>query len=92
MEGHGWVEREESDIGSRELNVHRSSEIQHGRGGSSFPQTTVMASCWEHAVQIVIFRKCLFRPHTLALSWGQRCSLTSLPVPASLVCEGTVGQ
>lgn len=32
MEGHGWVEREESDIGSRELNVLRSSGIQYGGG------------------------------------------------------------
>lgn len=33
MEGHGWVEREESDVGSRELNVHsyvqKQREVWH---------------------------------------------------------------
>jgi hypothetical protein len=38
MEGHGWVEREESDIGSRELNVLRSSGIQYGGVSQASPK------------------------------------------------------
>lgn len=33
--------------------MFRSSEIQHGGGGISFPQPPVMALCWEHAVQYI---------------------------------------
>lgn len=33
--------------------MFRSSEIQQGRGGISFPQTPVVALCWEHAAQYI---------------------------------------
>lgn len=95
MEGHGWAEREESDVGSRELSVHSYGQKQCNpvwKGWHELPQPPVMALCWEHAGQFGIFRKCLFRPHTLALSRSQSCSLTDLPVLPSLVCEGIVSQ
>lgn len=70
--------------------MFRSSEIQHGRDGISFPNPLTWPCVG--SMQCSIFIKHLLRPHTLALSWGQSCFLTGLPVLPLLVCEGTVSQ